>query len=131
MYLLGDNLPLIDRGLVISYRKIVGIPSFGTHDISTTVKEKLQKFAARVEGREDYENDYPMQIARSLARMEYERIRFTRRQFLTRAMLKHPSKYFQFFKISYQRTAPEDYVDNFVSLPEFVIRKTEKELKDL
>lgn len=120
--LLADHYPLINEGIVISYRKIVGIPGFKSRDISAAVREKLQNLTQKIEARED-ENDYPTQIARLLARLEYERIRQTKVQFLNRAFVKSPGKYIQFHKISYQRMSPEDYVDNFVSLPEFALRK--------
>ena len=125
--LFENNLLLIDEGISISYRKIVATPSFESKDISIAVKEKFQNLAQRVEAIEDA-NDYPLQVARLLARLEYERIRFDSVQFVNRATSRKPGRYFQFYKMSYQRTFAEDFDDNFVSLPELVLRKPRKDV---
>lgn len=121
--LFDNNMPLIDEGIRISYRKILATPNFVSKDMSIAVKEKLLNLAQRVEAIEDA-NDYPFQIARLLARLEYERIRFDSVQFVNKTASEKPGRYFQFYKMSYQRTFVEDFVDNFVSLPELVLRKS-------
>jgi hypothetical protein len=122
-YLLGDNFRLFNEELIISYNKIMGIPGFGYREVSSTIKEKLQKLAGAIEGKEDSSTDYPMQIARLLARLEYEQVRFRSPPFLTNAILRNPNRYFQFHKMSYHRMPLEDFADDFVSFPEFLVRK--------
>jgi hypothetical protein len=129
--LLGDNTRLIRDELLVSYRRIIKPPGFEPKDIAPEAQKKLNALAQIADEKESGSHNYPLQFARLLARMEYVQTRFNVMQFLIESIRKHQTRCSQFYKISYQRACPEDYVDNFVSLPEFVIRNAKESARRL
>lgn len=122
-YLMGGKYPLIKEDLVISYHEPIRIPGYTREDISSDLRERLDRVSHSVRVRPRAPYDYPSEIASFLAKSEYTLIKNTKLEVLQQKISRSSTRCIQFYKMSYQRQYPEDYLDTLVSLPELVLKR--------